>query len=183
VLAAAAASAQAISGGRLILGLGAGASPSSPWAAEQHALGIELRAGLAERHATLVSALDLMDELWGTDRDERYEGFARAEPRPPELIGVNSVALATIAGRRADGVNVRWNHPDLAHLLEVARRAHQGRPGPWESTVWTLWDEALLDGDHPDRRAWNALGVRRLVLTSLEPLAPEAIARGQRHLR
>src|SRR4051812_49181085 len=38
-LAASAATVQRISGGRLLLGLGAGASPTSPWAAEQNALG------------------------------------------------------------------------------------------------------------------------------------------------
>ena len=64
VLASAAATVQNISGGRLILGLGAGASPTSTFAAEQLALGIALPATMGERHAKLEHTLDVLDKIW-----------------------------------------------------------------------------------------------------------------------
>ncbi len=49
--------------------------------------------------------------------------------------------------------------------------------------MWTLWNPDLLDGDHPDRRAWAALGIDRLILTALEPIGPDEIASAVKHLR
>lgn len=191
VLAAAAASVQAISGGRLRLGLGAGTSPRSPFASEQRAMNMPVKDRLAERHTALVDVLDLLDTLWSPDRDPVYAGFARPEVRPPVLVGVNSAALATIAGQRCDGVNVRRSDPDRAEWLRAARAAHAARPtgrsggvdAPFEATMWTLWNPDLLDADHPDRRAWAALGIDRLILTALEPLAAATIAAASRYLR
>ena len=54
VLAAAASSVQRISGGRLTLGLGAGAAPASKWSSEHTARGIQLHDHLADRHAAVV---------------------------------------------------------------------------------------------------------------------------------
>jgi alkanesulfonate monooxygenase SsuD/methylene tetrahydromethanopterin reductase-like flavin-dependent oxidoreductase (luciferase family) len=50
---------QQISGGRFVLGLGAGASPNSPFAAEQRAIGVTPPAKMSERHDVLVKALDV----------------------------------------------------------------------------------------------------------------------------
>jgi len=191
VLAAAAASVQAISGGRLRLGLGAGTSPRSPFASEQRAMNMPVKDRLAERHAALVEVLDLLDTLWSPDRDPVYAGFARPEVRPPVLVGVNSAALAAIAGQRCDGVNVRGSDPNMAEWLRVARAAHSARPAagagvvgaPFEATLWTMWDPDLLDADHPDRRTWAALGIDRLILTALEPLDAVTIAASARYLR
>ena len=159
VLVAAAASAQEISGGRFRLGVGAGAAPTTRWAAEHRAMGMALRATMAERHAALGEALDLLDELWRPDRSPRYDGFARPDPRPPVVVGVNSVALARLAGRRTDGINVAGGHDALDELIDAAAEAHDGRPGPWEVSVWASWDEGLLRPDHPRRlslgRAWG----------------------------
>ena len=186
VLAAAAASAQLISGGRFRLGLGAGTSPASQWAAEQRALDMPVRSPMADRHGALVDALDLFDELWRADRHERFAGFARPEPRPPIVLGVNSVALARIAGHRCDGVNVRRSHPDAERFLAAAADARSARAdcrGPWDASVWARWDEALLHPDHPDRLRWASLGVGRLILTALEPLAAARVAAAASHLR
>src|SRR5690349_3811219 len=54
VLADAAATAQNISGGRFWLGVGAGASPTSPYGAEHAAVGIELSPSLEVRHARVT---------------------------------------------------------------------------------------------------------------------------------
>lgn len=58
LLANATATVQRVSGGRFVLGVGAGASPASPWARELVAAGIELRPTLAERHAHLATVVD-----------------------------------------------------------------------------------------------------------------------------
>lgn len=165
LLAAAAASVQHISQGRLILGLGAGTSPASTFATEQRALGIDIPASMASRHERVGATLDLLDELWADERAERWRGFARPVPRPPIIVGLNSAPLATLAGQRADGMNVRWNHPHLAELLATGRDAFAGRPGSWLPTVWMPFDEEVLDAGHPERRRLEALGVDRVVLS------------------
>ena len=141
---------------------------------------------MAARHAALEAALDLFDQLWRADRHERFAGFARPEPRPPIVLGVNSVALARIAGRRCDGVNVRRSHPQAEGFLAAAadaRSARTERNGPWDVSVWARWDEALLRADHPDRLRWASLGVGRLILTALEPLPAARVAAAARFLR
>ena len=62
VFANSAATAQNISGGRFILGLGAGASPSSPFASELHAIEMPIPATMAERHARVEKTLDVTVE-------------------------------------------------------------------------------------------------------------------------
>jgi len=178
VMAMAAASVQTISGGRLVLGLGAGAAPNTPWSAEHRALGIELAPTIAERHRRLAGALDLIDELWADERAPEHHGFHRPRPRPPILLGVNSEPLARMAAERTDGLNVRSNHPDLAAILAAAGDAHDERvrsprngdlPGDMIVSVWAHFDRALADPDDPRRRHWADLGVNRLVLVCLEP--------------
>jgi alkanesulfonate monooxygenase SsuD/methylene tetrahydromethanopterin reductase-like flavin-dependent oxidoreductase (luciferase family) len=123
VLASAAATVQNISGGRLILGLGAGASPTSTFAAEQRALGIALLATMGERHAKLEHTLDVLDEIWSPTRDEKFATFEMPCKLPPRIVGVNSTALAKIAGMRTDGINIRSSHPQRAEILRVAQDA------------------------------------------------------------
>jgi len=178
VMAMAAASVQTISGGRLVLGLGAGAAPNTPWSAEHRALGIELAPTIAERHRRLAGALDLIDELWADERAPEHHGFHRPRPRPPILLGVNSEPLARMAAERTEGLNVRSNHPDLAAILAAAGDAHDERvrsprngdlPGDMIVSVWAHFDRGLADPDDPRRRHWADLGVNRLVLVCLEP--------------
>jgi len=180
VVATGASSVQAISAGRFVLGLGAGASPASRWGAEHRALGIELAPAMAERHRRLEGALDLLDRLWSADRPAELATFARPSPRPPVVLGVNSLPLALLAGRRCDGINVRAGHEALVELLDGARRARDlaGRGDePWDASVWTWFDPALVDPSHPERRRWSGLGVGRLVLVCLQPHDPVALAR------
>ena len=186
VLMTAASSVQTISGGRLVLGLGAGAAPGSRWAREHEVLGIALLATQSERMGRVAEVVSLLDAVWRPDRDERYAGFARSDPRPPVIVGVNSAtALAELAGRRADGVNVAAAGPKAEALLAAAHRARAtaGRTGSWDASVWAFWRDELLDPAHPDRQRWAAWGVTRLVLVGLEPLADGAIERAARWLR
>lgn len=80
--AVAAASVQEISEGRFIFGLGAGAAPGSRWAQEHEVLGIPLHDSMQDRHAHLVSILDLCDVLWDPNRDAKWNGFPLPSPRP-----------------------------------------------------------------------------------------------------
>ncbi len=184
VMAQSAASVQTMSGGRFTLGLGAGAAPASRWAGEHAALGVQLEGSMAERHRLVADTLDELERMWRPDRAPELATFALPSPPPNIILGVNSVALAELAGRRCDGINVRSTHPQLAELLAAAESARHvaGRADqPWDCSVWTTWDEALLDGDHPVRRGWTMLGVTRLILVCLAPHDPQALARAVPH--
>ena len=136
VLAAGAATVQRISNGRLRLGLGAGASPNSPWSREHRDRGIPLFPKLAHRHATVVHQIEVLRAMpsWKT------EPF-------PILIGVNSIALARIAGTHADGVNVKLSSSYAADQIAAARAAAGTRA--FEATGWAhATDDASQDKAH-----------------------------------
>lgn len=165
VLASAAATVQNISGGRLILGLGAGASPTSTFAAEQRALGIALLATMGDRHAKLEHTLDVLDEIWSPTRDEKFATFEVPCKLPPRIVGVNSTALAKIAGMRTDGVNIRSSHPQRAEILRVAQDAATavGRSN-FIVSVWDWFDEALLDPTSAVCKELASEGVNKIIL-------------------
>src|ERR1700741_1822670 len=98
VLANMAATLQAVSGGRLLLGLGAGGSRRTPYALEQAAIGqaVEKDAIRAQR---VVDAITLIRRLWSGE-----SGFLRPEPAPPPIVvGGFGPRMAGIAGRHGDG--------------------------------------------------------------------------------
>jgi alkanesulfonate monooxygenase SsuD/methylene tetrahydromethanopterin reductase-like flavin-dependent oxidoreductase (luciferase family) len=180
VMALAAASVQHISGGRLRLGVGAGPAPGTMWSAEHRTLGIDLGSTLTERHARFEAGLDALDRAWVPAHGDDAPAFPQPVPRPPVYVGVNSAPLARLAGRRCDGVNVRGNHDDLEMLLDsarLARAASDRATEPFTMSVWTAWDEALADPDHPRRRYWASIGVNRLVMTCLDPFDLDALTR------
>jgi alkanesulfonate monooxygenase SsuD/methylene tetrahydromethanopterin reductase-like flavin-dependent oxidoreductase (luciferase family) len=180
VMAMSAASVQAMSGGRFILGLGAGAAPNTRWAMEHDLIGLPLGERMADRHARLGATLDELDRWWAHDRPAELATFPLPNPRPPLLLGVNSVALAEMAAHRTDGINVRATHSQLEALLsaaQAARRVSVRREREMIVSVWIEWDNALADPDHPARRRWEQLGVNRLVMVCLDPHDPAAVAR------
>ena len=165
VLANAAATVQNISGGRLVLGLGAGASPTSTFAAEQLALGITLPTTMIERHAKLEHTLDVLDEIWSPTRDQKFATFEMPCKLPPRILGVNSTALAKIAGMRTDGINIRSSHPQRAEILRVAQDAATAAgKSDFIVSVWDWFDEALLDPTSAVCKELASEGVNRIIL-------------------
>ena len=152
VLAAAASSVQRISDGRLTLGLGAGTSPNSKWSGEHAARGIELKPDIADRHAAVVEQI-----RWVRDLPEAI----------PVIVGVNSVRLATMAGRVADGINVRLTNERAAEFVRAAREAAGSRP--FEISGWTF--EQVDDV----REQALELALDRLVLTRLGRVTSKSV--------
>src|SRR4029077_7273992 len=74
LLANMAATLQAVSGGRLLLGIGAGGSQRTPYAAEQRAIGQSVERDEV-RARKVVEAVGLMRRLWSG-----HAGFLRPEP-------------------------------------------------------------------------------------------------------
>ena len=183
LLAAAATTAQELSDGRLILGLGAGASPTSYFASEQHVVGAPIAPTMGARHALLEQSLDLLDAQWVPDRSDRWNGFPQPDPVPPVLLGVNSPALAAIAGARTRGINVRWNHHNRAELLAAARDAHGVHDPAWISSVWVEWDDTIFDPSHPLHATLADEGVNRIILAVFTPPDLSAIERAGAALR
>ena len=165
VLASAAATVQNISGGRLILGLGAGTSPTSTFAAEQNALGIEIPRTMQERHAKLEHTLDVLDEIWSPTRDVKFATFEMPCKLPPRILGVNSTALAKVAGTRTDGVNIRSSHPQRAEILGIAKdAATAARKTDFIVSVWDWFDEELLDPSSSICKQLASEGVNKIIL-------------------
>ena len=175
VLAVVAASVCEIADRPLLLGLGAGTSPTSRYAAEHHAVGATIGATLAERHERVRAALDLIDTMFEPDRPERLATFPLPHHRPTTLLGVNSVRLSTLAGARAGGINVWWGHPRRAAFLAAADAARDGGT-PFLRTVYEWWDDALFDPQHPARVDMARSGIDRLILAETGAPDPDAIA-------
>ena len=156
VLANAAATVQQISGGRFILGVGAGASPSSPFAAELVAAGMEVPVTLTERHDALVHDIEFIKRLWSNESPVQFQSFPIPHPRPRIIVGVNSPELAQVAVDHADGLNVRATHPKIDEILSIAA-------GRIESSVWVPLDATLFDTADERVPGWVDRGVTRVV--------------------
>ena len=185
ILANSVATMQQISGGRFVLGLGAGASPNSPFAAERRAIGLLPPAKLSHRHAAVVEALDVMDEMWSPNRRVELAAFPMPKPPPQIILGVNSVALAKIAGERTNGVNIRASHERAGEILAAAKLAHanSGFDKPFTVSVWEHYDEALLRGDDPRLDIWRTWGVDRAILLMFKSVDFAALKRATKYLR
>ena len=172
VLANMAATLQAVSGGRLLLGIGAGGSRNTPYATEQAAIGQPV-AGDAARARRVEDAIALIRRLWSGE-----VGFLRPEPPPPIIVGGFGPRMAGIAGRHGDGFNTQAMHPQLADLARIARdeRAKSGRdPGSFSLSVFAGLDARWLRADSQARQRLERIGVDRVILLLAPPFDTGAI--------
>ena len=190
-----AATLQQVSGGRCVLGLGAGSAPNTKWSAERRAVGVEQPPKMADRHRVLLDTLDVIDELWSPTRRADLQTFISPSPRPPILLGVNSTELARIAAQRTDGVNVRGSADYAREVIAAAVQERSvvrtstadgaGVVDPFMVTVWEHFDEALLRTDVLDERIerWQGWGVNRVILLMFRGVDLAAIERAGSLLR
>lgn len=172
VLANMAATLQAVSHGRLLLGLGAGGSRHTPYAVEQEAIGATV-AGDKVRAQRVVEAITLIRRLWSG-----AHGFLRPDPPPPIVVGGFGPRMAEIAGRHGDGFNTQAFHPQLGELVRVARDAHAaaGRDAAkFLVTVFAGLEERWLQRDTRARQLLERVGVNRLILLLSPPFDLERI--------
>jgi alkanesulfonate monooxygenase SsuD/methylene tetrahydromethanopterin reductase-like flavin-dependent oxidoreductase (luciferase family) len=166
LLANMAATFQSVSGGRLLLGIGAGGSQRTPYAAEQRAIGQPVERD-AVRAQKVVEAIDLMRRLWSG-----HAGFLRPDPPPPIIVGGFGPRMAAIAGRHGDGFNTQAMHPKLADLARIARDEHtaSGRdPSAFLLTVFAGLDDRWLDPTSRARQSLERIGIARLILLTEPP--------------
>ncbi len=174
ILAKRAATLDALSGGRLLLGVGLG------WQKEEYAaIGVPFR----DRGRRLDETIEAMRALWGpgaASYQGRYVQFTRvhSDPKPAQTAGIpihiggSSDFAARRAGRLGNGFYPFVISPeDLALRMETLRTAAReaGRdPEEIELTVWPgSWDATRgLDLDLV--RQYAELGVSRLIVAAHE---------------
>ena len=194
VLANMAATLQEVSGGRLLLGLGAGGHRRLPYAAEQEGQGVEIESDPV-RAQRVAEASQVIKRLWAGDessfagtyyRLDRPNGFLRPEPPPPIIVGGFGPRMAAIAGRHADGFNTQAAHPRLAELVKIARDEHaaSGRdPARFIVSVFSGLRDSYLLPDSSSRASLERLGVERLILLIEPPFDLERIREAGRMLK
>ena len=156
-IAVGAATLQEVSGGRLMVGMGAGAGPDR-FGAEVGMIGLP-RLSAAERRDRTEEAVITVRALWrGTSQLDGVHHrlhdatrFLRPDPEPLIVVGINGPKMSTLAGRVGDAVNIHGVEERLEHLADVARQS-AGDPA-FPITVEAPLTPTWLDGD----------GYRRLV--------------------
>ena len=194
ILANMAATLQQISGGRFLLGLGAGGGDDTPYFAEQGMLG-EKPLTNRVRAEQVAEAAQILRALW-TGRPasfagryfrlEQAAGYLHPSPPPPIIIGGFGPRMAQIAGRYGDGFNTPAGMPNLAELIETARREHKsagGDPERFEISVFTGFNRRWLNPAAIDRVQLERLRAGRLILQVQAPYPLDEIRAAAAQLR
>ncbi len=179
VLARMAGTVQAISGGRLTLGIGIGGHPK-----EHLAYGIDFP-GATERAHRLEEAIGLIRALWSGGPVTRpgpfypvtdAVAFPRPEPPPPILVGASTPAGVRLAARAADG----WaaEEKDFERLagryLEALAAAGRSRDavrvvvgfGGGRSGVDALTDSPWIEAPAETAARWLDAGADEVAITA-----------------
>lgn len=180
ILATAAATLQSLSQGRVVLGLGAGSGPDSPFARELSMVGLPAYPA-GERRERVREAIAAIRGLWSGTRDQPgdhfplvdAEGFVKPEPAPPIIVAANGPKMAALAGEVAGGAVFHGWDPNLDTLIEVARSTAGDRP--MMVVVLAPFEDEWRSGPQHDRLV--ALGVDRLALAWRPTHGTEAIVR------
>ena len=170
-IAAAAASLDELSSGRLWLGLGAGAGPESRYSAELAMLGLPVL-DAASRRSRVRDAVGYVRALWsgqasylGADVSfTDAAGVALPTHAVPIVIAANGPRMARLAGEVGDALNVHDWQADLAHVVAVARQAAEGRGAELDVTIEGPFDPAWLDRASAHHRRLASLGVSRVIV-------------------
>ena len=161
-LAVMAATLQQVSGGRLLLGLGAGGGRDTPYAVEQVALGRSVGDDAARRRS-VEEAVATLRRVWSGSTGGA-SGFLRPEPPPPVVIGGFGPKIAELAGRVGDGINVPGG-PGAERLLRMAREAHAAAGRASERFTLTV----SARGSRSELDRLEAAGVDRAVVMARPP--------------
>ncbi|MEZ5342401.1 MAG: LLM class flavin-dependent oxidoreductase [Acidimicrobiales bacterium] len=183
VLAQAAATLQAQSGGRLVLGLGAGGGdPGSAYAAEVEWIG-EANGSATERRDRLVRSLDTIRSTWSGSLHADATGFLLPDPTPPVVIGGYGPKVATVAGAHADGFNTSAANPRLSDVVCIARDAHAdrvrnaGHDGEFTVSAFVPADQNWLDPGGSPLQEIRAAGVDTVQFIVSPPFDAEVLER------
>lgn len=185
ILAKRCATLDALSGGRLMLGVGIG------WQKEEYAA-----AGVpySDRGRRLDEVIDAMRALWGpgpSTFEGRYQRFRRVhcDPKPaqpggvPVIIGGNSEAAARRAGGRGNGWFPYVIAPDLfRQRLNLVRQTAEAAGRDPHAIEITVWPGSFAPGQTFDLdlvRAYASAGADRLIVAAQESGStdPAAVAR------
>ncbi len=167
---AAIATLQQISGGRMVVGLGAGAGPESSYSDELKMFGMEMYSA-SYRRQRVAETVQSLRALWNGETTFHgellwltgIEHVALPHPIPRMIVGANGPKMAELAGTHADGVNLHSWDTNLMAMISVARSvAKQAGRASFEVSVETSIEPQWLDSSSVERRMLDEAGVDRL---------------------